>query len=413
MTQNMILLAKSDGHFNPQERISFFACALLILWRPLYAYYLHIDGAGIFTNIILLSAFIINIKQIFSLSIKGPIALYWVLALYITANGLLKGGQEAFPQNGVYQLIASATTAPLLLSIIAPLFIRRFDLTVKSIAITLYFYTFLFLINTRMTEIGGNNRLSGDINANEAAFAFIACYLCLLLLNARGKIRLYWLILLSIPLFSVILLTGSRMALTMFALISIFTGFSHINFKDHKSLPKIIALICSIVIFFFVIQNTTTVGERFSQTGAELEEGGEETGTPLDMLGDRGLAYYISWPYFLDNPVTGIGFQRWRVVNPLGFRAHSEYMVMYLENGVIALALYIIFLSLTIRRIMRRWKFKNQMDKYTDAILLSAILSIIYANVVLWTFNEYPVFVIYAMCFARGCKQKRITLIPA
>ena len=392
---------KSQRYYTAREQFAFFSCAFLILWGPLYAYYLHFDGKGIAAITMLISACMVNYRFIKRFSFNRTYVIYCILALYMMINGLLKGGQNAYEKDGIYQLCRAALAAPLMMMILTPLLVKYFDKTIKYLVYTLWIYSVMYALNSSFEDISDVDRLTGDINANEAVLYIVACIICQIVQYVRHHMSFIRLVVQTIPLLVIIICTGSRMGITMSFIVIIFTMFTSIDLRKSKNKFTLILLLLIVGVMSYYVLNNTVVGTRLQGESDDLVDR-ETTGTALDVIGDRGLAYYNSWSYFLENPVTGIGFENWFVENPLEIRAHSEYMVMYVENGIIAFVLYICFLVLIFKR-LHHYIHKHRSDvrnKRTAYVLLFSMISIVYADIVLWTHNEYPVFVIYAMCVA-------------
>ena len=400
---------RSRKYYTAKERFAFFSCAFLILWGPLYAYCLHFDGKGIAAITMLLLAFVANYKSISRISFNKIYVIYCILAVYMMINGLQKGGQNAFEKDGIYQLCRAALVAPMMMMILTPLLVKHFDRTIKYLVYTLWIYSVMYALNSSFEDVADVQRLTGDINANEAVLYIVTCIICQIVQYVRQHMSFIRLVVQTIPLLVIIIWTGSRMGITMSFIVILFTIFISVDLRKSKNIIRITLLLLILGILSYYVLNNTIVGTRMQGESEDLIER-EATGTVLDAIGDRGLAYYNSWSYFLENPVTGIGFENWVVENPLEIRAHSEYMVMYVENGIIALVLYIWFIVLIIKR-LRHYIHKHKSDiinKRTAYVLLFAMISILYADIVLWTHDEYPVFVIYAMCVALSQYDNRV-----
>lgn len=407
--QNLVLTKKHKVYYvkkNPKNLLkrnyifSIVACALMILWGPITFWIIGIDGAGRTPRILLLFAFINSFHSIQKYSFKRPLLIYFLLGLYMFLNGLIKGGQDSYPKDGIYLLFCDATTAPFMLFLLVNLFRKHFDKTLSIFIGVLYLYTILFAIFATFEEKGGFIRLNGEINANEAALLIAICFLLILLSFIKGNLKLYQVILLSIIPIGVIMQTGSRMAVLMCVIGALSTIIINSKHKKHKIKTLLGTGILAIGIIF--ILNHTMVGKRMSYTTEQAEEATWATGTAWDLFGDRGIAYYNSWPYFIKNPITGIGFQKWVQLNTLELRAHSEYLVMYLENGIIGLLLYLYIIILFFKNLHQYRKQRNisYVELNTSKYLTLCLILILIANTMLWSFNEYCVFIVYAICYA-------------
>lgn len=169
--------------------------------------------------------------------------------------------------------------------------------------------------------------------------------------------------------------------------------------KKHRSLKSLflsLTILLVLVVGFLLLMNYSEVGERMASTTEQTEIG--TTGTILDYFGDRGLQYFLSWPYFLRNPITGIGVGNWIGYNPFGLVCHSEYMVQYLEGGLISFVLYCLFWAYMLKQLnLARKKSYNARIRSPRILLIFILLSILFANSVLWSYDMYCVFIVYAL----------------
>lgn len=180
--------------------------------------------------------------------------------------------------------------------------------------------------------------------------------------------------------------------------------------RDKKNILSlvggILALSIIAVITYYILEHTL-VGERLAGTTTQMEELGLATGTILDLFGDRGIQYYVSWPYFLDNLITGIGLRHWVEDGPTGHVCHSEYLTMYLENGLIGIALYAAFYYQIIKRLLQRKAATAGTDKNIFKYLLLTFIALLFINSVLWSFDALGFFAVYALSYTTAYKAPR------
>lgn len=272
----------------------------------------------------------------------------------------------------------------------------NFDKTIWILFIGFFLYTLLCFLNE--SAASEQDRLGGAaINANAIGLnAFFATAFALIL-YIRKKIKLLSLVVLLILPFYVAILTGSRM--TLGASLFIIAG-TFIVSRDKKNILSLIGglfILGVIAIITYYILEHTLVGERLAGTTTQMENSDLATGTILDLFGDRGIQYYVSWPYFLDNLITGIGLRHWGEDGPTGFVCHSEYLTMYLENGLIGIALYAAFYYQIIKRLFQRKAATAGTDKNIFKYLLLAFIAMLFINSVLWSFDALGFFAIYAL----------------
>ena len=280
----------------------------------------------------------------------------------------------------------------------------NFDKTIWILFIGFYLYTLLCFFNESMSA---SERLGGVINANTIGLnAFFATAFALFL-YVRKKIKLLSLVILLILPFFVAIQTGSRM--TLGASLFIIAG-TFIVSRDKKNILSLIAgifiLVVIAIITYYILEHTL-VGERLAGTSTQVEGGQLETGTILDLFGDRGFQYYVSWPYFLDNLVTGIGLRHWAEDGPTGYVCHSEYLTMYLENGLIGIALYAAFYYQIIKRLLQRKAATAGTDKNIFKYLLLTFIALLFINSVLWSFDALGFFAVYALSYTTAYKATR------
>ena len=371
---------------------------LTLIWKPLSVWVLGFDAAGRVPFALLALSIVLYAKRILHTSFRFPLALYCMVALYMFVNGYLQQGYRTYPSDGIYLMFCAALQAPAVMLLIAANAKKDFDTTVDYLILGLYAYVLLALFCSGLTHL---NRLELKINANEIAlYTAILCILMLLKFFRRRLDFLSLVLLLAIPFF-VIIETGSRMALAMVAIVLIAAIFIKQNLRSARSLAISVLLIGALIAGMSYIMSNTLIGERMRGTTTQTEKNRSVgTSTMLDKFGDRGLQYFYSWPYFLQNPVFGIGFNNWIVYNPLKLVCHSEYMVQYVENGLVAFIPYMIFFIGLLRRTLSGRKHKDRKWSQSAGILSAAMLAIAFSNSVLWSHDQFCVFAIYALCFA-------------
>ena len=392
------MLAK---RYSLNDVFALFSFALLILWRAINAWLLPMDGAGRIPFIFLIFSFILFAGKLDRKSLR-PVVLYFVLAIYMTVNGFLKGSQYNYESSQSFMLIYNIFTAPVLMFLLAIQFRKNFDGTLRFLIGVLFVYVVLFLLNGTIDD---ENRLGGEINANEAALCMAICIDLLLLAYIRKVLPLGIAIILALVPFYGILATASRMAMTMSFIVVLPAFFLSSNKRNARQTFFMVIAMLAVVFLAYYVMNFTLLGQRMAETTTQSEDKVYETGTVLDVFGDRGGQYYFSWPYFLQNPITGIGLGNWRRVYFAELVAHSEYMVMYVENGLIAFILYIVFLVSLFKRVSGKARSGLMgIDKRSSFILMFMLISILFENLVLWAYNEYALFVVYSMVLAIGDK---------
>lgn len=274
---------------------------------------------------------------------------------------------------------------------------KNFEQTIKTLFLCFMGYLLLsFVVNGGISNDEFNGRMSGVIYATElgqtAALTgvYIAYYSLLHNWN-KLKIAAYY----SLPLM-VILFTQSRNSLAMIAIGIIGHSVAYYYKKGKKISRLLISLSILLVVSFFVfdfIIEDTEIGKRLSNT-EEVRRSQEvndlSTGTLFDtVVGDRLKYYVLGWTYFLESPFTGIGMWNFEYKSKGEYPLHTEYMIHLSEGGVIALFLWLIFITLLIKGVRNSY--------YPKEIKIIALFSIIeilfcgiYARVFYYEFF-YPV----------------------
>lgn len=381
---------------NFKQKFALLAVIFRVIWPPLQVWYIHADGAAMISFYILLAAFLVNLSEIKNTAWRKPLTIYAVLAFYMMLNGLLMGSAEMYPKDGDW-IIVTGLMAPIMsMMIIGNCASKDFDGTIKWMAYGLTFYSILCMRNSAMDDDG---RMNAEINANEIALSAAIGYGLYLLLYIRKAISKKLMLLAIIPAY-VIVLTGSRMGLAMIAIMSFGMSALKFDFKKATTLFGALALTGILVAILIYILDNTVIGERMMSTTTDHEKLIFETGTILDYYGDRGFQYYFSWPVFLEHPIFGIGFHQWQKYNPTEHVCHSEYMVQYVECGVVAFVLFCTFWFKLLKSSYAFRRNSNDLQKKSITCLLIMLLAIIYSNSVLWSYNMICVFTVYALAFA-------------
>lgn len=152
----------------------------------------------------------------------------------------------------------------------------------------------------------------------------------------------------------VVLLTGSRTALIMVVLVSVFTLFYMFRYKVR--FRKTIGLL--FIVFAIYIWNSTPEAQlsRLSSIGNELTSG---------TLNSRTVIWDAGIQVFKENPVFGVGvgsFQEATVgssVLGVEMSSHNSYLSILVENGLLGFLPFAMFL---IALIFFAWKTKYDKD---------------------------------------------------
>ena len=386
MSKNAIINNKTI--FNTLSLIVMFS----IIWEPLRVFYIHIDANGRFEMMLLTLGCLLTFKSFSRLCSKSTYGIYVILATYIIINAFVKNTTEIW--GTPFVIVRNVISPMLLMYMVIGMAQYSFDKTLKIITIALYIFSLICGIN----DVAQEERLGTDINANTIALNAMFCIWSIVFLFIRSRLSLLWTIILSIYPAYLILQTGSRTALAVGMVVIIANVIVSTKAKASSYIKLILFGIITCSAYSYIIENTF-IGERLAGTTTQTEGTTIETGTILDIFGDRGYQYYVSWPYFLDNFWTGIGLRRWIALSPSGLVFHSEYLVQYCENGIIALTLFLTFFYKILVGLI---KSKKKYINYKNCInyLIIIIIGIMIINLFYWSFNQHQFFVFYGLALA-------------
>lgn len=380
---------------NTSDKLGLISVCLCFLWRPLNAWYVSVDGAGRLPFFLMLFIFICNFREIWRYSFVKPSIIYTLLGIYMVANGLIKGSPSVYPQSGMWIMVTHIMGPIIAMLIIVACARKDFISTARMLSIGTLLFCILSVLNSSMNE----GRLNSEINANEMAMygavttsLYAIRYIC-------GSSK-FTFSLVVIPV-ALVILTGSRMGFAMIALILVTVVVVKADLKRPSTILKAIILL---VLGFFAVEyimHNTLLGERLLNT-AENSDNMQmlRTGTVLDYYGDRGFQYYYSWPFFLDNPIWGIGFHKWMLYSPTGHVCHSEFMVQYVECGLAAFIPWCIFWFCLFKPLRFIRKHSSGKIRNLSLLIIATLISLLYADTVLWSYNMYCVFIVYALAIS-------------
>lgn len=381
-----------------QLSLAYITLILWVIWKPLSSMIMHVDGmqrVPIF--FLILSLFFMGTSLIRLLFIKPVILFFWVCS-YGFVNGFIKHSILLNEVNG-YFIYIYHTIMPFFVFAIAILcFENNYEKTLKVISRSLVVYSIIAI--SFVGHIAANERMdSGSININEVVL-YCSCGVSFMLLRyVRRQISKVEMSLVVFPAF-VCLMAGSRMGLLAFFIILIGYFCSQLNFRKVSTI--IFIIIGCIVLYLGIdyILHNTFAGERVLGTYDEVNDryADYKTGTILDLLGDRGFMYYYSWPLFLENPISGIGLYNYIQYSHWGMRLHTEYATQYVENGLLGFIPFVSFLILLLKGVKVTQK-RNCIIKEESSIrmIFFILLSILFSNLVLWSFDMICVYLVYAM----------------
>lgn len=390
-----------------RDLFSYFAIAYSIAFWALTNVIFHFDGAGRTVIMFLFIALFLNRRDVLQSFYNKSVLLYLILSVYMLFNSILKGGADVYNQDG-YLMLFNAAIVPFLVLILVVVYAQKnFERTLFSCLVGVVFYAIICML---AGDVSSESRMSDSgINSNEIAIQVCMGFSLILAAYLLSFINKTTLILLAILFIICIFKTGSRTAFIMFAFIT--CGFVFSKF-DLRNPSNILMLSLVFLIGYYglswILENTY-VGLRLS--GKEDVADGNDfeiaTGTFWDNFGDRGFQYYYSWPYFLDNPITGLGLKRWCQFNIQQIVFHSEWLVQMVENGLLGLCLYLWFHSrLFIFAYFRLKKLKQSegigSEFRIQFLFIFTLLSLYAANFFIWTYTSSCLMAVLGLFIAKN-----------
>lgn len=386
-----------DNRFNQNDTLSLLFVCLAFLWAPLNVWYLPIDSAARIPFFLLIYGIALERRALFRTSITMPTKLYSFIAVYMVLNGFFAGSAEMFPKAGNWLIVCHIIGPFVALLLITTCARKDFNKTISILTYGLILYCLMGIHNSTLDEKG---RLNAEINANEMAINGAILTGLIILQVLRGVMHKWKLSFILLPLV-LIILTGSRMAFGMIFIMIVVAILINTDFSKSSTVILAVILMGLAIWGIDYILSNTLLGERLLHTTQDAENIKlQSTGTILDYYGDRGFQYYYSWPYFLDNPIFGIGFHKWQMYSPSGHVCHSEFMVQYLEGGLISFIPWLMFWYYLCKPLNFVRKYIDGIEKTTVILLLTILAALLYAATVLWSYNIYCVFIIYALAIA-------------
>lgn len=103
-----------------------------------------------------------------------------------------------------------------------------------------------------------------------------------------------------------------------------------------------------------------------------------QTGTMLDLLGERAWYYFLGWQNFLSNPWFGIGLWHFETYNQYGLPLHTEYMIHIAEGGIIGATIYFSFIAFILIKLIKRFILTKTSVSF---ILLMVFISYLFIGI--------------------------------
>lgn len=308
---------------------------------------------------ILIFIFLYFTDDLFCKIVSNKISLLWlVLISYHTINSFVHNVPY---EGGFVMMFMRMFDGYLLMLLCAYCFMIDRN---RYIMYILYGFSIFLFITLFVTKMGAGQRLDGAINATQIGQTAGCAMLIVVLAKYSSNISYLKLVVFSILPIVVTLLSGSRNGLLLISIALITFVFA--NIVSEVRLEKVFTLFIGCIVLYCLadyVLNNTFVGERMLDTKEQAKRLGLETGTMLDIFGDRGVYYYYGWKLFMEMPVFGIGLWNFRHVSPLPYPLHAEYMVHLCEGGLIGFIVYLLIIINFIKHLISEFvENKNTMS---------------------------------------------------
>lgn len=326
-----------------------------------------------------------------------PLLLWGGLILYHCINSYVKQVPAMRPIDYYHALKMYCAVC-----IYSYLFCVDLKRTSKYLAISIFLWLIMAFFASGF-EYDGEDRLSGE-KVVAVTFGKYSAMLviCLTYYVAITKRKWSDLLLFSIPSFIIIFLSQTRNAFGMscLQLIGFYIGVKMKGQLNLKMIGRMFFFFSFILLGISFMLDHSQIGVRFQEKKSlnYYESKGLATGTVFDKIVGERLIYYVNgYRFFLDNPVTGIGFKNYQDKSGGIYPMHVEYMVHLCEGGLIAAILFVCFLWCVARNII-----KKGYDRPVFILLSSTFISQLFTSAFSVSFKfEVPVLV-YGLLIAAG-----------
>tara|TARA_Y100001954_G_C15809031_1_gene604195 strand:+ start:199 stop:1359 length:1161 start_codon:yes stop_codon:yes gene_type:complete len=371
-----------------------------INWDPLTKTVLTFDAMGrslvILIFLVLINNILVNQKEFFKTLNNKAILLWFIWIIYNCINWYFTGFNDNYLTLPFFILIR--LVLPLLVMVVVfHEFNKNKIILLKFLFFSFLFYSFIgfFILGSfdssdQMLGVLGNNT-----PLNTTFLAFIT-----MLLYYEKRISLLSLAIISAYIILIIFFSASRKA---FGSLSIYYILFIVSLLTYKPIYRFLSVIIAFG-FYSLIENflySSVLGERLLNT---YDSGKIYNNTGYDFLnyfGDRLYFYLVGIDEFIKSPFNGIGLNNFIFKTQSKMVIHSEYVVQFLECGIIGITIFIFFKYWFIKRI----KSLNFNDKISY-VILAGFTSIIFLQYSAWTYSFCMYFVSYGILMGYLNKQK-------
>lgn len=340
-------------------------------------------------------------NRLFKIATSPPMLIWLALTLYHWINAMTKGvpGVNEIDLLHGFKIYASIAIFAYWASIDFKKTVNILILTYLVRCVVVLFLTVGFGYeesSDRITGAGGSSTGLGQMAAITGIFVVY--------LNAFRHVTLQKnILLLTLPMLVIVLsMTRNALAMVMISIltISMLAGGTK-RISSFRVLTGLL-LFALVALITLTLLSDSAFGQRFQQTREDSHFFMQNaTGTIFDtIVGDRLVYYVLGWEFFLKNPITGIGMWNFKYTYGGDYPLHSEYMVHLCEGGLIGITLWILFLVLIFRIIL---KYSENSRYRVAAISSLAVLLFcgIYAREFFYEFF-YPPYGLILSFYFRG-----------
>ena len=376
------------------SKINYLYIFFAIVWVPFQKGVLIIDGRARFLLFFTVLIFIINLNDRMSrhLIISKPILVWGLLIIFSVVNIYFKGFVS---ETSILEFI--------ILQLILPfnvLFLTTREIIVNKLKTVSLIYK-VFLMHLIFSIISfGTSLLDPSLRQSDSFVNILALNVIFLLFFAilgyhhkLFKSKIIFLIFLITTL--IIILTQTRKAFGALVIFIIFALLSKLKFTILNFFSFIVSLMIFYMAVNYLIENTD-LGKRFQ----EIETVGQKANTSdtevLNFLGDRAYFYVEGWELFVNSPITGIGLTNFIHKSQFSITIHSEYMVHLVENGIIGFVIFLIFIIILGKGLIRNIRNNKEETSYY-IFLLGGFIGVLFICFTAWIYSFPQYFVLFGV----------------
>ena len=288
--------------------------------------------------------------------------------------------------------------------------LKKINFFIVAILIGGLVLTARLLITTPLSVFLSFERLGESIgyNANDVGNkAMISALACIFIMRRLKSKKRAFLLLSFLPLFAVVLFSGSRKDL-LGLFLGLFVVYT-IGLKNKKNLFVSLIVIFALLIFvYYLIMNNDslymTIGRRIESLINSFS-GGSEAGS-IDI---RKVYMTTAWGFVVDSYFVGIGLGQFAVLSGYGVYCHCDYLEVMCSYGLLGFVAYyapyiIYFLKLMVK------KPKTAVDY--SMISLEVVLLFMCVTMVMYI-SAYSIILLCLIASSSTISEKSIKFCPS